>query len=244
MHNTPILNIDNLSVSFQKGFYLLKLLTYTINHKDFIVILGSNGSGKTTMLKTFNGTIRNYSGHIKLFNQFEIKKLPHKIISKHIGTITQKVEDSLFMEFSLIQNFQMYMEAFNDNTRDIKDFLELLSTINPKLLNLMDTKVGRLSGGERQCFLLCLNLFLKRDLLLLDEHTSALDPKTAHEVMSMTADKVSENNTTCIMTTHSLDDAIKYGNRLIIMQNGQIIQKFDEEEKYKLSKLDLLQYYY
>jgi putative ABC transport system ATP-binding protein len=243
MHSTPIFNIHSLSVSFQKGVYLLKALTYTINKDDFIVILGSNGSGKTTMLKTLNGTILGYSGHVKLFNQFEIKKLSNKVISKHIGTITQNIEDSLFMEFSLNQNFQMYMEAFNDN-KNIKDFLELLSNINSKLLTLMDKKVRTLSGGEKQCFLLCLNLFLKRDVLLLDEHTSALDPKTAQEIMSMTANNLSSHNITCIMTTHSLDDAIKYGNRLIIMQNGQIIKTFDGQEKYNLSKSELLQYYY
>ncbi len=243
MYNTPIFDIDSLSVSFQKGVYLLKSLTYTVNRNDFIVILGSNGSGKTTMLKTLNGTVTNYSGHIKLFNRFEVKKLSHKVISKHIGTITQNIEDSLFIEFSLAQNFQMYMEAFDDD-KDIKDFLQLLSNINSKLVDLMEAKVSTLSGGEKQCFLLCLNLFLKRDLLLLDEHTSALDPKTAQEVMAMTADNLSSNNITCIMTTHSLDDAIKYGNRLIIMQNGQIIQTFDGQQKYNLSKSDLLQYYY
>ena len=80
--------------------------------------------------------------------------------------------------------------------------------------------------------------------MLLDEHTSALDPKTAHEVMRITAEKLKENNITCIMTTHSLEDALKYGNRLIAMKNGEIIKTFDEEEKYRLSKSDLLDYCY
>lgn len=240
MPKTPICTINNLSVKIQKGIYLLKDISYTINKNDFVVILGANGSGKTTMLKAISGVIKKYSGHIKLFDKIEINKCSN--VSKHIGTMTQNPSDSLFMEFSLRQNLRMYCDAFSN--QDEKPFLELLRTINPKLLDLMDKKTSTLSGGERQSFLLGLNLFFKRDLLLLDEHTSALDPKTACEVMRITSEKLKENNMTCIMTTHSLDDALRYGNRLIAMQNGRIIKTFDEQEKYSLSKADLLDYCY
>ncbi len=207
-----------------------------------MVILGSNGSGKTTMLKAISGVIKKYSGHIKLFDKIEIKKCSN--VSKHIGTMTQNPSDSLFMEFSLRQNLQMYCDAFFSEHKTEESFLDLLKTINPKLIELLCKKTSSLSGGERQSFLLALNLFFKRDLLLLDEHTSALDPKTAREVMRITSEKLKENNMTCIMTTHSLDDALKYGNRLIAMQNGRIIKTFDEQEKYSLSKADLLDYCY
>ena len=242
MSKIPICTISNLSLKLQKGVYLLKDISYTINKNDFVVILGSNGSGKTTILKAISGVVKKYSGHIKLFDKLEIKRCSNP--SKYVGTMTQNTSDSLFMEFSLRQNLQMYLDAFVSENRTEESFLELLKTINPKLIELLDKKTSTLSGGERQSFLLGLNLFFKRDLLLLDEHTSALDPKTAHEVMRVTAEKLKENDITCIMTTHSLDDALKYGNRLIAMQNGQIIKTFDEQEKYVLSKSDLLDYCY
>jgi putative ABC transport system ATP-binding protein len=242
MSKIPICTISNLSLKLQKGVYILKDISYTINKNDFVVILGSNGSGKTTMLKAISGVIKKYSGHIKLFDKLEIRKSSN--VSKYIGTMTQNTADSLFMEFSLRQNLQMYLDAFFSEHKTEESFLDLIKTINPKLIELLCKKTSSLSGGERQSFLLALNLFFKRDLLLLDEHTSALDPKTAREVMRVTAEKLRDNNITCIMTTHSLDDALKYGNRLIAMQNGQIIKTFDEQEKYSLSKADLLDYCY
>jgi putative ABC transport system ATP-binding protein len=226
--------IKNLSIKLKNGLLLLDNISFTVNKRDFIIILGSNGSGKTTILKAINGSMK-YTGSIKILDKIEIKKAKNNIIAQHIGIITQNVSDSLLMTFSL-------METFKQNKYN--DFLLLIESINPKLPYLIDTKIDNLSGGERQSFLLALNLFFKRDLLLLDEHTSALDPKTAAEVMRITADKLSETGTACIMTTHSLDDAIHYGNKLIAMKNGRIIKFFDQEEKANLSKQDLLNYCY
>lgn len=236
-----VCEIKNLSVKLKNGLSLLHNISYRVEKDDFIVILGSNGSGKTTILKAINGSLK-YTGSIKILDKVEVKKTKQSIISRHIGTITQNVGDSLFMDFSLMQNFQMYSEAFNRNEYD--EFEELIKSINPKLPKLINAKTSTLSGGERQCFLLALNLFFKRDLLLLDEHTSALDPKTAAEVMKITAQKLKDTSTTCIMTTHSLDDAIKYGNKLIAMQGGTIIKTFNEDEKQNLTKIDLLNYCY
>ena len=233
--------IKNLSIKLKNGLLLLDNISFTVKKKDFIIILGSNGSGKTTILKAINGSIK-YTGSIKILDKIEIKKAKNNIIAQHIGIITQNVSDSLFMTFSLMENFKLYNEIFKQNKYN--DFLLLIESINPKLPYLIDTKIDNLSGGERQSFLLALNLFFKRDLLLLDEHTSALDPKTAAEVMRITADKLSETGTACIMTTHSLDDAIHYGNKLIAMKNGRIIKFFDQEEKASLSKQDLLNYCY
>ncbi len=229
--------IKSLSIKLPNGLILLQDISYTVEKNDFIVLLGLFGSGKTTILTAINGNLK-YTGSIKILGKVEIKKTKHRTISKYIGTITQNVGDSLFMGFSLMQNFEMYSEAFNHNEYD--KFIELMRSINPKLPKLINAKTSILSGGERQCFLLALNLFFKRDLLLLDEHTSALDPKTAAEVMKITAQKLKETTSTCIMTTHSLDDAIQYGNKLIAMQNGRIIKTFNQSEKQHLTKMDLL----
>ncbi len=194
------------------------------------------------MLKTINGSLP-YKGHIKI-KSVEVKKASAKFLAKYIGTITQNVADSLFMDFSLIQNFKIYSDAFDCESSSFQEFLDILQSMHPRLPKVLDAKISTLSGGERQCFLLGLNLFFKKALLLLDEHTSALDPKTSAEVMQITAEKLQQTGTTCIMTTHSLDDAIKYGNKLVAMKNGKIIKSFDSEEKKKLSKVDLLNYCY
>ena len=233
--------INNVSVKLQNGLSLLHNISFTIKQDDFIIILGSNGSGKTTILKAINGGIK-YTGSIRILDRIEILQTTQHVISRHIGLLTQNIGDSLFMEFSLMQNFDIYSNIFNYNKYG--EFLELIESINPKLPKLINAKTNTLSGGERQCFLLALNLFFKRDLLLLDEHTSALDPKTAAEVMKITAHKLQETSTACVMTTHSLDDAMKYGNKLIAMQNGRIIKIFDAEEKKRLTKIELLNYCY
>lgn len=237
-----VCTIKNLSVRSATGVQLLSDVSYIIERNDFVVVLGSNGSGKTTMLKSINGSIK-YNGQIKI-DGIEVRKSSNKFLATHIATITQNVAESLFMDFSLMQNFEMYSEAFNQLSSNFQDFLEILNSMRPKLTKMLDAKISTLSGGERQCFLLGLNLFFKKALLLLDEHTSALDPKTSAEVMQITADKLCQSGITCIMTTHSLDDAIKYGNKLIAMKNGKISKVFSYEEKQKLSKVDLLNYCY
>ena len=241
----PVCEIHNLSLRLQKNNYLLYNISYEVYQNDFIVILGLNGSGKTSMLKILNGSIKNYSGSIKIAHQ-EIKKIPYSTYTNYVSTITQNIEDGLFMDFSLMHNFQLYADSFRsqNNYKPFDDFLALLKSINVRLQHLLSAKASTLSGGEKQCFLLALHLFFKRNLLLLDEHTSALDPKTAKNIMCITAEQLLKQNITCIMTTHSLDDALQYGNRLISMKNGQIIRTFNGEAKLKLTKADLLNFCY
>ncbi len=256
MHNltTPtknILEINQLSlfISSEKKFILNKI-SYQVKKGDFIIILGANGSGKSSLLKAINNSINGYSGSIKLDDK-KINKLTELQIAQNIGTITQDINSNLFNALTIKENFLIYHYAFNKklNQKDCEsevrkrkftNFLDFLASHNSRLVKLAEQKVNTLSGGEKQTLTLALNLFHSKKILLLDEHTSALDPRTSDKIMELTINKIKQHNITCLMTTHSLDYALKYGNKIIALKNGEIKQSFNEKEKNELSKETLL----
>ena len=232
--------IRNLTVD-HGAIRAINNLSFIVEKRRLTAVIGANGAGKSTLLRTLSGLNPATSGKASWGDHNLLKGKAEKHVRNGVSHVSEG--KSVIPELTVEENLDLgalWRGSRKESEATKKYVLELFPRLGERLKQRADT----LSGGERQSFLLGLNLFFKRDLLLLDEHTSALDPKTAHEVMRVTAEKLKENDITCIMTTHSLDDALKYGNRLIAMQNGQIIKTFDEQEKYVLSKSDLLDYCY
>lgn len=203
-------------------------LTFTINEHDMIVLLGRNGSGKSTLLKLLSNQLHPTYGSIEMptFNATDVFSL------------NQYSNDSLFPSLTVNENARIIC---NVKKADLKD---ALNKTNPNLINKLDLPVDRLSGGEKQALALTLAFIHPPKVLLLDEHTSALDPITSLHLMALTNQLVKQHKITCIMTTHDLDIALTYGNQLLIMQNGRLTHSFNHQEKSRLSKDQLIREYY
>lgn len=229
---------------------ILKNITTIINPGDFTVILGGNGSGKSTLLKCLNQTYHHTSGDIIFKNKpiefYDFKTLRHEMV-----TITQFIADSIFSDLTIEENAILIESSYLKTTGEffhqkklLTDLPKYLSTFNPQLVKSLKTRVKYLSGGEQQILAFALYLRHQPDLLLLDEPTSALDPKKADGVMEFINKVIKEKQITCLMTTHQLDYALKYGNRLMAIREGELAYEVNAFEKEKLSMADLLKYCY
>ena len=225
-----MININNATFTLPQGLSIIKDIACKIKQHDFIVLLGSNGSGKSTLVKLLNRTYRLSSGSINLDNQ-NINKFPDTVYSKKVITLTQFVRESLFFDLTIEENALIIETAYTKKQFSRKKFCENLKSylydFNPKLADAAKSPLYNLSGGEQQILAFALYLRHQPELLLLDEHTSALDPKTAIKIMQFTADIINKKNLTCVMTTHNLDFAIQYGNRVLALNEGKIV--FDSE---------------
>jgi putative tryptophan/tyrosine transport system ATP-binding protein len=224
-------------------------VSFSVAAHDFIVLLGSNGSGKSTLMRLINRSYKLHSGEIDFFQQ-PLDSYNDKELAKSIVTITQNTRDNLFTNMTIMENSVLYdlrYQAFFDKKskrqrrQALQDYLALFSH---KLAGRLEMTVNLLSGGEQQILILALCLRHPPKLLLLDEHTSALDPKTAESMMEMTYKAIKERDITCIMTTHNLAFAEKYGNRLIVLKEGEINKIFEVEEKKNLASREILKMYY
>ncbi|NLU10047.1 MAG: ABC transporter ATP-binding protein [Tepidanaerobacter acetatoxydans] len=223
--NTPNENqvLNNLSLKVEDG--------------DFITVIGSNGAGKSTMLNVVAGVHPVDSGSIVL-DGIDITHLPEFRRAAFIGRVFQDpmlgtspsmtIEENLSMAYARPNNMTLRWGLDFQRRKIFKDYLK---NIPLGLENRLSTKVKLLSGGQRQALTLIMATMKKPKLLLLDEHTAALDPKTAQMVNSLTEEIVQKNNITTIMVTHNLEHAIKMGNRLIMMHKGQIVMDLSGEEK-------------
>ena len=247
-----ILSVRDLSVKAPKTQrYILQDINFDIKPGDFIVILGSNGSGKSSLIKAINKTYQNFRGKINFgFKNCNIKNISSRTYSKYVSTITQDIDANLFMGLTVLENCILYESKYKNslcssgelNLRNkYKDYLE---KYNAKLSSKLDTCAAKLSGGEKQSLILALTFLHTPTILLLDEHTSALDPVTGDRLMQFTADKIAEKKITCVMTTHSLTHALKYGNKIIALKNGKIIFHADAKKKIKLNRKNLIKYCY
>ncbi|MDP1573978.1 MAG: ATP-binding cassette domain-containing protein [Coxiellaceae bacterium] len=243
----PLIEFKNTSFAVSADKSIIHNFSATINPGDFVVLLGGNGSGKSTLLKLLNRTYHHTSGELFL-NQKNIKAYDEKTLRKSLITLTQFTADSIFTDLTIEENALLIESALYNDNYDKKKFLSelphYLLSFHPTLSKALKTRMKNLSGGEQQIAAFALYLRHQPDVLLLDEHTSALDPKKANHVMEFTQACVLRKKITCLMTTHQLDYALKYGNRLMAIRDGALIFDADAEKKATLTMPDLLTYCY
>lgn len=248
-----MLHIRELFKVFNKGTVnenvIFDNLSLDINDGDFITIIGSNGAGKSTLLNILSGSLECDDGSIMLEDK-EISSLPEFKRTKFIGRVFQNPQVGTSPSMTILENLSM---AFNKgksfglkpciSNENIPYFKQLLSELNLGLEDKLHTKVGLLSGGQRQVLSLIMSTLSSPKLLLLDEHTAALDPKTSEKIIELTHKIVNERQITTLMVTHNLNHAIRLGNRIIMMHRGEIILDIKSEEKKSLTIEKLLGYF-
>lgn len=246
----PLIEFKNTNFTLNHDRKIIRDFSATIYPGDFVVILGGNGSGKSTLLKLLNRTYDFTSGTIT-FKNHPLKKYNAQSLRRDIVTITQFISDSIFVDLTIEENALLIESSYASiaqqpfsQKRLLSELPGYLASFNPKLSKALKTRVKNLSGGEQQ--LLAFALYLRRqpDLLLLDEHTSALDPKKSDNVMALTHHFIREKGITCLMTTHQLDYALKYGNRLMAIREGELAFEAINEKKSALTMVDLLTHCY
>jgi putative ABC transport system ATP-binding protein len=218
----------------------------TIGDQEFVSVVGSNGSGKTSMLNMICGSIPLDSGSI-LMNGKDITSMKEYKRLQNIGRVYQNPAMGTCPEMTILENMSLADnkgKKFNlsrgTNKNRISYYKELLQKLNLGLEDKLEIKVGSLSGGQRQAMALLMSTMTPIEFLILDEHTAALDPKTAELIMELTDKIVKEKKLTTIMVTHNLRYAVEYGNRLVMMHQGNIVLDKKGEEKSKVAIDDIL----
>lgn len=234
-----LLRIKNLEYTLpHNNQKILDNISLNVYYGDFIVIVGHNGSGKSSLLNAINKKIAFSKGDI-IFDSKPINEFSNAEYFKKVATITQNLKENLFESLSVFENFLMRLKKITPKT-DNNLFYNFITPYNQKMVYKGDIMTSRLSGGEKQTLVLALALMNPPKLLLLDEHTSALDPKISDKIMNMTISAIKERNVTCIMVTHDLEHAVKYGNKIYALKDGKIC--FYTDKKSVVSKQDLLRF--
>lgn len=226
---------------------VFKNLNFTIEDGDFITIIGSNGAGKSTLLNVLNGSIIPDNGEI-ILNGMNLLNIDRHKRAKWISQVYQNPTHGTAPSMTIFENLSMASNkgkrfgfSFGNNLKKLTYFREQLESLGLGLEKVMFNQVGLLSGGQRQCLSLLMATLNKPDILLLDEHTAALDPQTAEIILEKTKEVVEKNKITSLMITHNMQDAIKYGNRLIMLHAGEVIFDIRGKEKQKLTVEKLLE---
>lgn len=245
-----MLEIKNLSKTFNPGTVnekkALTDVSLTLNEGDFVTIIGGNGAGKSTMLNAIAGVWPIDSGSISV-GGVDVTRLPEHKRAKYIGRVFQDPMMGTAADLGIDENLAIAARRGKHRTlnwsitrKEKERYMELLKSLDLGLEDRLTSKVGLLSGGQRQAITLLMASLEKPQLLLLDEHTAALDPKTAAKVLALSDKIIEENGLTAMMVTHNMKDAITHGNRLIMMHEGTIIYDVSGEEKKNLHVSDLL----
>ena len=245
-----MLEIKNIYKTFNPGTINEKValngLFLKLNEGDFVTVIGGNGAGKSTMLNAVAGVWPVDSGRIYIGGD-DVTRLSEYKRAKYLGRVFQDPMTGTATTMSIEEN--MAIAARRGKARRLTwgitkaerdTYREMLKTLNLGLEDRLTSKVGLLSGGQRQAITLLMASIQKPKLLLLDEHTAALDPKTAAKVLEISDKIIAENHLTAMMVTHNMRDAIAHGNRLIMMHEGKVILNIAGEEKKKLTVEDLL----
>lgn len=218
----------------------------TIENGEFVSVVGSNGSGKTSMLNIICGSIPIESGRI-LINGKDIGRDKEYVRSRRIGRVYQNPAVGTCPSMTILENMSLadnkgksYGLRSGVNKARKSYYQDILSTLRLGLEDKLNVKVGALSGGQRQAMALLMSTMTPIEFLILDEHTAALDPKTAERIMELTDQIVTEKKITTIMVTHNLRYAVEYGNRLIMMHQGKCILDKKGEEKAQMVTDDIL----
>ena len=246
-----MLKITNLQKTFHPGTVNAKTalagLDLTLENGDFVTVIGGNGAGKSTLLNAISGVWKPDYGTIEI-DGIDVTNMPEHKRAKFLGRVFQDPMMGTAPDMEIAEN--LGIAAKRGTKRKLRwgirkvqrqQYKELLATLELGLENRLSSKVGLLSGGQRQAVTLLMATINRPKLLLLDEHTAALDPKTAAKVLEITNKIVTENNLTTLMITHNMHDAIEYGNRLIMMHEGKVIVDVSGEEKKKLTIPQLLE---
>ena len=245
-----MLELKNICKTFNPGTINAKValnhLNLTLKDGDFCTVIGGNGAGKSTMLNAVAGVFTVDSGSIVIDGQ-DVTRLPEHKRASLLGRVFQDPMMGTAPTMQIEEN--LALAARRGQRRGLKwgitaveraDYKELLRSLDLGLEDRMTAKVGLLSGGQRQALTLLMASLKQPKLLLLDEHTAALDPKTADKVLALSDQIVQENNLTTLMITHNMKDAIAHGNRLIMMDAGRVVVDISGEDKKKLTVPDLL----
>lgn len=224
-------------------------MSFTLDDGDFCTVIGSNGAGKSTTLNAIAGVFPIDSGSIKI-DGVEISKMPEWKRASMIGRVFQDPLRGTAAGMMISENLAVADRRgrrptlrWSDRADRNARFAELVKMLGLGLETRMTAHVGLLSGGQRQALTLLMATLVRPKLLLLDEHTAALDPKTAAKVLEITERLVTEQKLTTLMITHNMRDALRYGNRLIMMHDGRPILDVRGEEKAKLTTVDLLKFF-
>lgn len=245
-----MLSLNNICKVFNAGTVDENVLfsDFSLDVKDgeFAAIVGSNGSGKTTLLNMICGTSRPDSGNV-IFNGNDITGLPEYKRAKRIGRVLQDPKMGTCASLSILENLALadnknrrYGLSRAVNKQREEYYRTLLETCNMGLENRLGVLAGSLSGGQRQALALIIATMTDIDMLILDEHTAALDPKSSETLMEITRKVVEEKKYTTLMVTHNLRFAVNYGTRLIMMHEGKAVMDISGDDKKKLAVEDIL----
>lgn len=245
-----MLKINSIEKTFNSGTInekkALDKVSLHLNPGDFVTIIGGNGAGKSTLMNAITGVWPVDNGSI-ILDGVNVTGLPEYKRAKFIGRVFQDPMMGTAPDMQIIENLALAYRRGKKRTlkwgitkKEKEMFHEKLKILGLGLEDRMTSKVGLLSGGQRQALTLLMASLQTPKLLLLDEHTAALDPTTAAKVLQISEEIIERDKLTAMMITHNMNDAIVHGNRLIMMNNGQIIYDVQGEEKKKLTKADLM----